>query len=306
MIELNKHLELYWVDAFTSQPFGGNPAAIIINADNIPDEQKQVIARELNVSETVFISKSQVANFKVQFFTPKQETVLCGHGTIGAFWLLGSIGKIENRSGDFVCVMQETKAGILPIEVHFDKNKMLHQVVMHQTFPEFSGNDINSDEIAKILGVSANQFESGYPLKIVSTGRPKLFIPIKNRDVLYDIKPDFNMMVDYCIQQSITGFHLFTFDTHEPDSITTARHFAPVAGVNEDPVTGIAAGALGCYLSEFAKDKLSISKCQMEQGFNMGRKGIIYVEIYKEGRQYKSVKVGGKAYMLFNTKIKLG
>lgn len=113
------------------------------------------------------------------------------------------------------------------------------------------------------------------------------------------------MVADYCIQKSITGFHLFTFDPHYLNSITTARYFAPVVGVNEGPVTGIAAGALGCYLSEFGKDKTLTSSFQMEQGFNLGRKGIIDVEICKEDQLYKSVKVGGKAYILFDAKIKL-
>lgn len=299
-------LKLYWVDAFTDKPFSGNAAAIIIDADDLSDEKKQGIARELNLSETVFISKSGIADFKVQFFTPKQETALCGHGTIGAFWLLSSINKIKKCSDGFVSVMQETKAGTLPVEVYFDKNQMLNNIMMHQTLPVFAQIEINAYEIADILDISTDKFENNYPLKIVSTGRPKLFIPIKNRDVLYSIKPNFDRMTDYCIQQSITGFHLFTFDTHFTNSITTARHFAPVAGVNEDPVTGIAAGALGCYLSEYSKDKaLSGFQIQMEQGFNFGRNGIIHVEISKENQLYKSVKVGGKACILFNAEIKL-
>ncbi len=299
-----KCLELYWLDAFTDKPFCGNPVAVVINADDLSDEQKQEIAREMNISETVFISKSQAADFKVQFFTPKQETALCGHGTVGAFWLLSSINKIGKCSGGFVSVTQETKAGILPIEVHFDRNEVLTKIVMHQTLPDFYENEVNIDEISEMLGISGDKFESDYPLKIVSTGRSKLFIPVKDRGILYDIKPNFDAIIDYCVRKSITGFHVFTFDTHYSDSTTTARHFAPLAGVNEDPVTGIAAGALGCYLSEFGKNKAS-SSFQMEQGFNMGRKGIVYVDISKEGQRYKSVKVGGKAYILFDAKIKL-
>ncbi len=298
-------LKLYWVDAFTDQPFCGNPAAIIVNADNLSDEQKQVIAREMNLSETVFISKSNVADFRIQFFTPKQETALCGHGTVSAFWVLVSIGKIVSIDKSII-VKQETHAGILPVEVYFDENKMPEKVMMHQTSPEFFENDACIDEIANILGISADKFETDYPLKVVSTGRPKLFIPIKSRDILYGISPDFDKITDYCMKKSITGFHLFTFDTHYPDSITTARHFAPIAGVNEDPVTGIAAGALGCYLTEFGKESLdSLSHFQMEQGFNMKKEGIIDIEIVKEGLSYQSVKVGGKASILFNTEIKM-
>lgn len=300
-----EHLELYWVDAFTDRPFGGNPVAIIVNADHIADEQKQEIARELNVSETVFVSESQSADFRIQFFTPKQETALCGHGTIGTFWLLSSINKIKKCADSFVTVRQETKAGVLPLEIHFDKSGKVGKVVMHQTLPEFYEDDIDRNTIANILGVSTDEFETNYPLKIVSTGRAKLFIPIRDREILYSINPNFDQITDYCLQKSITGFHLFTFDTHYSDSITTARHFAPVAGVNEDPVTGIAAGALGCYLSEFGKDQSSKLNFRMEQGFNLKRDGIIQVEICKEGRSFKLVKVGGQAYILFNTKIEL-
>lgn len=300
-------LKLYWVDAFSDKPFYGNAAAVILDADDISDTDKQIIAREMNLSETVFVSRSEVADFKLQFFTPRQETALCGHGTVAAFYTLGFIGKIKSGShGASVRVEQETKAGILPIEVFFDKDLLPDEIMMYQTLPDFIESEINRNDIAEILGISTNSFVSEYPLKIVSTGRPKLFIPIINRDILYGIKPNFDNMADYCIRKSITGFHLFTFDTHLSDSITTARHFAPSAGVNEDPVTGIAAGALGCYLSEYRKEADDTSfNFQMEQGFNLGRNGIIRVEINKENKKYKSVKVGGKAYMLFNTEMRL-
>jgi PhzF family phenazine biosynthesis protein len=301
-----KHIELYWVDAFSDKPFYGNSAAVIIDADDLPDEEKQEIAKGLNLSESVFISKSEVADFKVQFFTPKQETALCGHGTIAAFKVLSSIGRIKrNLYENVVSVRQEAKAGILPIEISFDSDGLSENIMMYQTLPDFWDKNIDKNEVADILGVSLDNFESTYPLKIVSTGRSKLFIPIINRGILDSIKPDFNRMVKYCIEESITGFHLFTFDTHFSDSITTARHFAPSAGVNEDPVTGIAAGALGCYLSEFGSDNNSSLTFRMEQGFNMGRNGIINVEINKEDKQYKSVKVGGKARILFNAEMRL-
>lgn len=301
-----KHIELYWVDAFSDKPFYGNSAAVIIDADDLSNEEKQEIARGLNLSESVFISKSEVADFKVQFFTPKQETALCGHGTIAAFKVLASIGRIKrNLNENIVSVRQEAKAGILPIEITFDSEGLPQNIMMYQIIPDFWDRNIDKNEVANILGVSFDNFESTYPLKVVSTGRPKLFIPIINRDILDSIKPDFNKMVKHCIKESITGFHLFTFDTYFNDSITTARHFAPSAGVNEDPVTGIAAGALGCYLSEFGSYNGSCLTFQMEQGFNMGRNGIINVEINKEEEQYKSVKVGGKAHILFNAEIRL-
>lgn len=300
-------LKLYWVDAFSDKPFYGNAAAVILDADDVSDADKQIIAREMNLSETVFVSRSEVADFRVQFFTPGQETALCGHGTVAAFYMLSLVGEIKSDThGSPVRVEQETKAGILPIEVFFGNKLLPDKIMMYQTLPDFIECDINKNVIAEILGISTNCFVNDYPLKIVSTGRPKLFVPIISRDILYEIKPNFDEMADYCNRKSITGFHLFTFDTHFSNSITTARHFAPSAGVNEDPVTGIAAGALGCYLSEYGKraDDTSFN-FQMEQGFNMGRNGIVHVEINMEDQQYESVKVGGKACMLFNTEIRL-
>jgi len=300
---MEKPLKIYWADAFTDQPFCGNPAVVVVNADDLSDEQKQIIAREMNLSETVFVSKSDTADFKVQFFTPKQQTALCGHGTVAAFWVLSSLGRIASEGGS-VTVRQETQAGILPIEVYFDGSNMPVKVMMHQTLPIFFQEETDREEIAGILGISMDGFDNDYPVKLVSTGRPKLFIPIKNRDILYGIEPDFDKMADYCIQKSITGFHLFTFDTHDPDSDTVARHFAPSAGVNEDPVTGIAAGALGCYLIEFGHwTKSSPAHFRMEQGFNMNKGGIIEVEITKTDQSFRLVKVGGKACILFNTEI---
>lgn len=298
-----RSLRLYWVDAFTNNVFSGNQAAVIVNADSLSEDEKQRIAKELNLSETIFVSESKYADYKVQFFTPKQETALCGHGTIATFWVLGSIGVIEKSYDGLVYLKQETKAGILPIEIHYKENNLVDKIIMDQTLPYFSDLEIDKNEISKILGISICDFENNYPLKVVSTGRPKLFIPIRSREILYSITPNFNSIADFCIKNSITGFHLFTFDTHHPDSITTARHFAPIAGVNEDPVTGIAAGALGCYLLEFGN--IVSSEFRMEQGYNLKRNGTIYVKINKDKEGYKSVKVGGQAHILFNTEILL-
>lgn len=121
-----------------------------------------------------------------------------------------------------------------------------------------------------------------YPIQNVSTGRTKLMIPIVNRKTLVDIKPDFNKVYNICKKLDTNGFHLFSFDTLDLESITVARHFAPTAGVNEDPVTGIAAGALGCYLVKYCTDRIECTenmKFIMEQGDHMNKKGRIYVHI---------------------------
>ena len=107
-------IKIKQVDAFTDIPFGGNPAGVVTDAAGLSDELKQKIAREMNLSETAFVSPSKVADFKVQFFTPRFEVDLCGHATIGTFSALYEEGKLPADKSIFY---QETKAGVLPVEL---------------------------------------------------------------------------------------------------------------------------------------------------------------------------------------------
>jgi len=113
-------IKIKQVDAFTSIPFGGNPAGVVTDASGLSDELKQKIAREMNLSETAFVSPSKIADFKVQFFTPRFEVDLCGHATIGTFSALYEEGKLPVDKNIFY---QETKAGVLPVELTSINNK---------------------------------------------------------------------------------------------------------------------------------------------------------------------------------------
>ncbi|MCL6590963.1 MAG: PhzF family phenazine biosynthesis isomerase [Firmicutes bacterium] len=301
-----REIQLFFTDSFTERQFRGNQAPIVLDAELLKEDEKQTIARELNASETIFISQSKIADFKIQFFTPKMEVELCGHGTIAAYWVLSSIGRISGSSG-MVQIRQETKVGVLPVDIHFDGKKP-DLVMMSQTKPQFIGEPFSKETIAKVLKMDPQDILDDFPIQNVSTGRAKLLIPIRNREKLYGLKPDFNEIKVFCQKIGTNGFHLFTFDTHEEISITTARHFAPTAGVNEDPVTGNASGALGCYLVKYCQSKINQSNPYcfiMEQGYNLYRDGKVFVEIKKDDEEISSVKAGGKATILFETRIRI-
>lgn len=269
------------VNAFTENPKGGNPAGVIIDANNLSEQKMIEISSELGFSESAFVQESDKADLRIRFFSPTQEVDLCGHATIATFHSLNEAGKIDFGKLESKIVTQETKSGVLPVECY--KNGL---IVMTQKKSEFYPIENDRDLISKLLNIKTDDLME-YPIQSVSTGVPKLIIPVKSLDVLFRIKPDLEGIKEYCKRTGTKGFYPFTFETKE-NSDFHARQFNPLAGINEDPITGVAAGALGAYIN---KHKL-LEKNQfvIEQGYIMNKPGKIYVQISD------SVKVGGYAF----------
>ncbi|MEK7673455.1 MAG: PhzF family phenazine biosynthesis protein [Patescibacteria group bacterium] len=270
---------VHLIKAFTKNPHEGNPAGVVFDADDLTDNQMIQISADLGFSESAFISKSEKADFKIRYFSPTQEVNLCGHATIATFHLLKQEGKIQ--AGQFTI---ETKAGLLAVECAEDG-----LITMTQFDPQFLPYESTKTQIAKLLNLKENDLLN-FPLKIVSTGTPKLIIPVKSLEVLLSIKPDLEGIKQFCIESGARGFYPFTSETISADADFHARQFNPLAGINEDPITGVAAGALGAYLKHF---KLSPkTNFVVEQGFSMNKPGLIFVDVTDK------IKVGGYAVSL--------
>lgn len=248
------------VKAFTKDKSQGNPAGVVLDADNLSDEQMLKISAELEFSESVFVQKSGRADFKLRFFSATQEVNLCGHATIAAIYALWKMGKIKGDSATI-----ETKAGVLSVEVQKDG-----LIVMTQAASQFGEITNNRKEISRLLNISENEILD-YPIQIVSTGTPKLMIPVNSLETLFEIKPDLEGIRKYCQNNAVKGFYPFTFETIEKDSDFHARQFNPLAGIDEDPITGVAAGALGAYVVKYKL--LNKNKFIIEQGYCMNRGG---------------------------------
>ena len=271
------------VNAFTGNSKGGNPAGVITDADNLTDEQMLKISSKLGFSESAFVQNSENADFKIRFFSPTQEVDLCGHATIATFYSLMESGQINLESLEKKIVTQETKSGILPVECNRDG-----LIVMTQKKSKFYQIENDRDLISQLLNIKTEDLME-YPIQSVSTGTPKLIIPVKSLDILYRIKPNLEGIKEYCKKTCTKGFYPFTFETKE-NSDFHARQFNPLAGIDEDPITGVAAGALGAYI---VQHKLSDkNQFVVEQGYIMNKPGKIYVQISDE------VKVGGYAFIV--------
>lgn len=269
------------VKSFTKDKSTGSPAGIVLGAENLTDNQMQQVARELGFSETAFVLPSDKADFRVRFFAPNHEVDLCGHGTIATFHVLLEQGRIDLAGQGKKELTQETRAGLLAVTCHKDG-----RIVMAQTEPTFDRVEQDKARIATLLGVAESDI-TDLPLQIVSTGTPKLLIPLRGLAAVRSVKPDLEGIKAYCRETGAKGFYPFTTESPVPATDFYARQFNPLADENEDPVTGVAAGALGCYAKKYQLyDKQTFVAAQ---GYDLGKGGNMFVDV-SDG-----VRVGGYA-----------
>ncbi|HEC62809.1 MAG TPA: PhzF family phenazine biosynthesis protein [Candidatus Acetothermia bacterium] len=239
-------LKIHDLDVFTDRPFRGNPTTVVLNSEGLSHEEMQAVARELNL-ETTFVSSpiDLRAVFRLHYFMPLCRIELCGHGTIGAIWALAEEGTIPRGLPELTV---ETPVGFLKIELEWEEER-LKKVVMDQLPPKFARPDCSAEEVAQVLGITPDSIvNAGLPLTSASTGRAKLLIPVTDRQALDSITPNRGLLEELCRRIRVTGLYAFTMKPRNQGAAAEARQFPCGGGVVEDPVTGVAACALGAYL----------------------------------------------------------
>src|SRR5499427_22601 len=174
----------YTLDVFTTTRFQGNPLAVVTDGDGLSTDQMQAIAREMNLSETVFVQKpsDDRALARLRIFTTKEELKLAGHPVIGTWFLLAELGVVPAQEGG-VHVMQQTGAGVLPVEIRF-KDGRPQRVTMTQKEASFKASRIDKRKLAAALGLSPKDFDPKLEPEFVSTGIFNLMVPLRNRAAL--------------------------------------------------------------------------------------------------------------------------
>ena len=266
-IEFNNPIKFHQIDAFTSEVFGGNSAAIIYQ-DDLPGELMQQIAKEMNLSETAFISMSDSADYHLRWFTPTIEVELCGHATIASLHYLAENGFVKNDSA----VTFETLSGVHECRIENDKYFMKLPLPKLQVF-----ND-DSKKIIEAMGLKQSDLDTNYPLILQNNGN--LFIYIKSLETLKNLKPDINGLSKLSnANRGFTEFTVFTSETVNEGNDAHLRFFAPFYGIDEDPVTGSANGPLLLVLRKLGLIEADTEnkKYNFEQGDFIGRKGRVTV-----------------------------
>jgi trans-2,3-dihydro-3-hydroxyanthranilate isomerase len=296
-------LKFYQADVFTEDPFGGNPVAVFPDAQGLSDYQLQQIAREMNLSETVFVlpPTDGAAVVRLRIFTPTQELPFAGHPVLGTFYVLAQLGLIAAIDG-VTRVMQECNIGLFPVELHAREGEVT-LVVMTQPKPEFLGpvsamEDVY--EIARALGLPKSVItDLKWPIEVVSTGLPVIIVPVRTLTAVRSIQPDASAIMDLCSRFGANGLMAFTTVTVEPSATVHARMFAPSIGILEDPATGSASGALGAYLVQNGVvDVAPTTEIVIEQGYEIERPSQIFVRVESDDDIIQTVKVGGQCVMV--------
>jgi trans-2,3-dihydro-3-hydroxyanthranilate isomerase len=288
----------YTLDVFTTTRFEGNPLAVITDGDGLSDDAMLAVAREMNLSETVFVQKptEDQALARLRIFTTREELKLAGHPVIGTWFLLAELGVVPAQEGG-VHVLQQTGAGVLPVEIRF-KDGRPQRVTMTQKDAAFRPVKLNKKALAAALGLSAKDFDPKLEPEYVSTGIFNLMVPLRNRAALGKIVMNMTDMRKLLGKNGTMAYCFACGDNGKAFS----RGMLPWEQY-EDAATGSAAGALGAYLVKH--ERLSPAQTlNVLQGEEMGRPSHIEVEVTQNGKKLVP-RVSGAAVRVFEGTVRI-
>jgi trans-2,3-dihydro-3-hydroxyanthranilate isomerase len=219
------------VDVFTDRAFAGNPLAVVLEADELSTEQMQRIAREFNLSETAFpiTASTSDANYRLRIFTPAAELPFAGHPSVGAAWVMRSLGRVSDGP-----IVQECGAGLLPLVIEGDSVTL--------TGGAAHLDDVIADPSAIVAAIGLTTADlAGDPVRWAGVGIDFGFVHAKP-DAVARARPNATLLADL---DAKAGVSVFSF----ADGVAHARVFAGRLGVAEDPATGSAALGLGVWLA---------------------------------------------------------
>ncbi|WP_218813612.1 PhzF family phenazine biosynthesis protein [Rickettsiella endosymbiont of Dermanyssus gallinae] len=266
------------INVFSYNHQGGNPCAIVDNAIALSEEVMQKKATELNLPETVFIipDKNQ---YLLRFFATKGELPLCCHGTLGAvFYLFKS--NVNQRP------TIKTYKDNIKIDVKYE-NDLVSMSIANKG--KVLNTPIDLSAICTILNIEKDSLAKNLPCTVASIGSPKLFVPLINRAALFDMKPDLDLVSQWCKDNAVNGLYAYSDDTENANADYVGRNFNPLFSHQEDIATGTAAAALCQMLCRSSRQ--SEGTFTIEQGANLGSPSQIYISISKD-----NIEIKGEAY----------
>lgn len=288
--------------AFTALPYGGNPAWVVLGAEDLTDREMQTISLALNPNTDtafVFSASTHEADIFLRFFNGKNEVDFSSHAAIATYFALGGEGVLKLKEPE-TTIKQRTKTGINPVELRVEADRITRATVTLAK-PAYLDLEVNPALVARFLGLShADVTSAGLSMDVISTGFYDLIVPLRSLKEMRSIMPNFSLMDSFCIRLGIGGVIVFCRQTFDVESTAFMRHFTPSMGVNENPISGLAAGTLGCFL---LKHKLieaaNFSRIVIEQGHLQQKQGKVYVHLETSRGQIYRVKIGGNAVLSF-------
>ncbi len=286
-------------DVFTDRAFGGNPLAVLPDARGLDPARMQQVAREFNLSETVFVlpPDEPAHTRRLRIFTPAREVPFAGHPTVGTALVLATIGELE-LSGETTRITFEEGAGPVPVTIRAAAGR---PVFAELTAPEAPvvGAAPEPAALAAMLGLAAAdlRLDAGLPA-IASTGLPFLIVELTDAAALGRARLDHGLWRRLLADAGAREVYLVTRDAAGLDADFRARMFAPAAGIEEDPATGSAAAAFGGWLGLHEVPADGRARYVIAQGHEIGRPSRIEIAVEKRAGQVVAVRVGGGAVLV--------
>jgi trans-2,3-dihydro-3-hydroxyanthranilate isomerase len=294
------------VDVFTDRRFGGNPLAVVTNAEGLSSEQMQSIAAEFNLAETTFVlpPRDSAHSAHVRIFTPKAEIPFAGHPNVGTAFALARAGECHGRkiSGDKLVF--EEKAGLVPIDIDRQGDEVVGaRLAAPQNL--MLGNEVSPEIVAALSGVPLDEIETRNHRPVIgSCGIGFVFAELRSRGTLAKAMYNADAFTKHLPMDKATGVHLYVPAAEHGVEIQS-RMFAPLYGVPEDPATGSANVALIGLLAQLQPERdLTLTKT-IGQGFDMGRPSILKASAEKKSGEVTATYIGGRCVPMFEGTIDL-
>lgn len=292
-----QEFEYHVLDVFTEQRLTGNPLAVVMNADTLDAERMQDIAREFNLSETVFVLRPRSgADARVRIFTPARELPFAGHPTVGSACLLAELGvfKAGFQAGAQIDVVLEEEVGPVPVRIRRQTGQAAHAQLTTAVLPSFGPAVAGTADLAALLGLQPGDIETGQDApRGASCGVPYNLVPLRSIDALARSRLQPALLDGLGDGLWSKSFYLYCRDG-APDALR-ARMYSPDLGVGEDPATGSAAAALCGHLADRAAPASGTLGWSIRQGVEMQRPSLIEIEADKHEGRITAVRVGGHA-----------
>jgi trans-2,3-dihydro-3-hydroxyanthranilate isomerase len=298
------------LDVFTNHAFAGNPLAVFPEAAGLSDEVMLKIAREMNLSETVFVLESENPEVlrRLRIFTPTREIPFAGHPVVGTWNALARERVVLPPEGGtgWQRIHHEVGIGVLPVDIEFKEGQPVQVVMTQGKFEVLDEVDDGHDqaEIARALGLAREDLDESLPIQVITTGLSCMAVPIRSLADLRSCRVNAALLAEIYTRRGATGCHAFTRETIEiGNSRAHARFFAPADNIAEDPATGSACGALGAYLVHHGAVSLEPEldgryRFVIEQGDFIHRPSRINLDVKGAAQAVEEVKVGGPSVLV--------
>jgi len=266
-------------DVFTDRPLAGNQLAVFTDARELAEARMQPLARELNLSETVYVLPAEdEGHARIRIFTPARELPFAGHPVLGTAFVLGAPLQLDE-------IRLETGSGVVPVHLERDGQRLSFGR-MAQPIPKVTPFDGDVEALLRAIGVERSEL----PIEVYDNGAVFVYVALPSREAVAGLTPDFNALARL---PDVVGVMCFAGS----GSSWKARMFAPGSGVAEDPGTGSAAGPLAVHLARHRRIGFG-EEIVIEQGAEVGRPCILHARVDGSADAIQRVEVGGSAVIV--------